>query len=189
MDILTFRQITTADVTDDAFNDGSAWSRVYEYPLVLQEMQAHAPDAQSVHNSCWGFAGIHVVFKENIDKQYQAVHSDVRASDLADTFVYDITKPAGAEHKDRYDIVLNISTMEEVNDDHWLCFENLFAQVKPGGLFIATFDLPGLQLKKFETEFNQPMSLAGEALNGKNSIVPNRKRKKLNCGIMTIRRS
>ena len=189
MEILTFRQITTADVTDEAFNDGSAWSRVYEYPLVIQEMQTHHASASLVHNSCWGFAGIHTVFKDHLDANYDAVHSDIRPSDLPNTCVYDITRAAPAEENNKYDIVLNISTMEEVNDDHWACFTNLFAQVKPGGLFIATFDLPGLQLEKFESEFGQQMGREGEALNGKNSVVPNRKRKKLNCGVMTLRKT
>jgi len=188
MDILTFRKIVTDDAADLLYDDGTTWSRIYEYPLVLKELATHHPQADSVHNSSWGFLDIHMLFKDKLDAAYQARHSDLRPSELPHTFVYDITHPPVQEEVERYDVVINVSTMEEVDADHWQCFQNLYAQVKPGGLFVATFDLPGLQLPRFESEFGLSLAVNGTALHGNNSLVRNRKYRKLTCGIMTIRK-
>ena len=189
MELLTFRKIVTDDDADLLYDDGTTWSRIYEYPLVLKELKAHHPHASTVHNSSWGFLDIHALFKNKLDAAYDARHSDLRPSELPHTFVYDITHPAADEEIGRYDVVINVSTMEEVDADHWQCFQNLYAQVKPGGLFVATFDLPGLQLPRFEAEFNQRLAVSGTAVHGNNSLVRNRKYRKLTCGIMTLRKS
>lgn len=189
MEILTFRKIVTDDTADLLYDDGTTWSRIYEYPLVLKELTTYHPTASTVHNSSWGFLDIHALFKDKLDATYQARHSDLRPSDLPHTFVYDITHPPDDSEVGRYDVVINVSTMEEVDADHWQCFQNLFAQVKPGGLFVATFDLPGLQLKRFEAEFGLTLAVDGKAVHGNNSLVRNRKYRKLNCGIMTLRKA
>jgi len=189
MDVLTFRKIVTDDDADFLYDDGTTWSRIYEYPLVLKELQAHHPQAITVHNSSWGFLDIHTLFKDKLDSAYQARHSDLRPSELPNTFEYDITKPPASNEVGRYDVVINVSTMEEVDADHWQCFQNLYAQVKPGGLFVATFDLPGLQLERFESEFGLTLAVNGTAVHGNNSLVRNRKYRKLTCGIMTLRKS
>lgn len=189
MEVLTFRKVVTDDDTDMLYDFGSTWSRIYEYPLVLKEIEAHHPTAISVHNSSWGFLEVHTLFKDKLDAKYEARHSDLRPSELPHTFVYDITQPPANGEIERYDVVVNISTMEEVDADHWACFQNLYAQVKPGGLFVATFDLPGLQLEKFEAEFGQILAINGKALHGNNSLVRNRKYRKLTCGIMTLRKT
>ena len=36
MNVLEFRKITTQDDVDHYYNDGHAWSRVYEYPFVIR---------------------------------------------------------------------------------------------------------------------------------------------------------
>jgi len=188
MEILTFRKIVTVDDADLLYDDGTTWSRIYEYPLVLKELAKHHPKASSVHNSAWGFLDVHVRFKDKLDAAYDARHSDLRPSTLSNTFVYDITQPPEQDEIERYDVVINVSTMEEVDADHWQCFQNLYAQVKPGGLFVATFDLPGLQLPKFESEFERELAVTGTVVHGNNSLVRNRKYRKLTCGIMTLRK-
>jgi len=189
MEILTFRKIVTDDAADLLYDDGTTWSRIYEYPLVLKELAAHHPQAASVHNSSWGFLDIHALFKNKLDAAYDARHSDLRPSELPNTFVYDITEAPVQSELERYDVVINVSTMEEVDADHWQCFQNLYAQVKPGGLFIATFDLPGLQLERFESAFGMSLAVNGKAVHGNNSQVRNRKYRKLTCGIMTLRKT
>jgi len=188
MDILTFRKIVTDDDADMLYDIGTTWSRIYEYPLVLKEIETHHPQASSVHNSSWGFLDVHEWFKDKLDAKYDARHSDLRPSELPHTFEYDITQAPAEQERERYDVVINVSTMEEVDADHWQCFQNLYAQVKPGGLFVATFDLPGLQLEKFESEFGRTLAVNGTAVHGNNSLVRNRKYRKLTCGIMTLRK-
>jgi len=90
-----------------------------------------------------------------------------------------------------------------VNYDHLKIFNNLLLQLKPGGIFIATFDLKKtnnfinslffkrkrvLQLKKFEDYFSQKIETNGTPINGKNSKLKNNKYKHLNCGLMVIKK-
>lgn len=205
MEVLEFRKITTNDCYDEYYNDGFSWSRVYEYPLVIREIRKYYKDGFMIHNSSWGFEGIHIKFKEKLDDLFNKVkHSDILPSELPNTFVYDITKSPDNEEIKKYDIVINVSTLEEVKSDHLDVFNNLFQQVKKGGLFIATFDLNKnhenffklifskkkrtLQLNKFEKLFSKNLDQKGESINGCNSELRNMKYKNLNCGIMVIRK-
>ena len=163
-----------------------------------------------IHNSSWGFAGCHVLFKEKLDELFKTVyHSDIIKSDLKNTFVYDITKTPKKEEIDKYDILLNVSTLEDVNYNHIDIFNNLLLQLKKGGIFIATYDLNKkvenkiisfflnkewssksrvLQLEKFEKLFSKKIEVRGEPLNGLNSHLKNLKYKRLNCGVMVIKK-
>ena len=145
-----------------------------------------------------------------LDKLFKTVyHSDIIKSDLKNTFIYDITKPPKKEEIEKYNILLNVSTLEEVDYNHLDIFNNLFMQLKKGGIFIATFDLNKnkqnkiksffsrkarlqqkkvLQLTQFENFFSKKIKLGGEALNGENSHLKNLNYKHLNCGIMIIRK-
>lgn len=190
MEVLEFKYITTDSINDqEKFEDKYAWSRCYEYPMVLEYMNEFLNEDSLIHNSSWGFAGIHVVFKEEIDKLYKnAVHSDIRKSNLKGTFVYNIRQAPPPKLHEKYDCVLNVSTLEEVGGDHCEIFHNLFKQVKKGGLMICTFDMPGLQLEKIESMFDRKIDQSGELLNGENSIIRNDKYKHLNCGIFVVRK-
>ena len=55
-----------------------------------------------------------IIFKNELDKNYNCVHSDIKESKLHNAFVYDITKYPENKHINKYDFVLNISTMEEI---------------------------------------------------------------------------
>lgn len=189
-----FRMLTVNETYDLKYNfaDKKAhdipWSRVYEYPLILSHLKDHYESGMRIHNSSWGFAGVHVTFKNELEKLYtgQVDNSDIKKSALDNTFIYDITKKPPTEMIKKYDIVLNVSTMEEVDFDHVEVFNNLFSQVKEGGTFIATFDLPGLQIEKFETLFKQKITSEGTLLNGDNSIAKNHKYSNLNVGLMVV---
>lgn len=187
--VLEFRKITTSDVFDDFYNDGYAWSRIYEYPAVISRIKTLTPDYSNVkiHNSSWGFEGVHVKFKDKLDLlSNNCLHSDIKSSKLDKTTIYDIKQPPPKNMQNMFDIVVNISTLEEVGGDHIEILYNLVSQVKTGGYFIGTFDLPGLQLEKFENLFKKQILIDGTPVNGENSHLPNLKSKNLNVGIMTL---
>ena len=116
LEVLKFRKLIVNDIYDESYNDGKAWSRLYEYPLVINEIKKYYKEGDKIHNSCWGFAGIHVLFKKKLEKLFTNVyHSDILESNLKNTFIYNITTPPKKEEIEKYDILLNISTLEEVN--------------------------------------------------------------------------
>lgn len=189
--LLDFRKINLSDEYSEYFNDGVSWSRVYEYPLVINEIKKYYPNNQDIkiHNSSWGFQGVHVTFKNYLDSIYKNVtHSDIKYSNLKKTIVYDITKSPEDKYKEYFDVVINISTLEEVNFDHLQSFKNLFDQVKIGGLLIITFDLPGLQLNKFEALFDQKLKTSNIDINGFNSKLPFSTFGYLSCGIIVLKK-
>ena len=210
MEIIEFRKILTNDIYDDYYSDGVAWSRIYEYPLVLNAVKKYYQKGYKIHNSAWGFNGPHILFKEKLDELSDNVyHSDILKSDLKNTFIYDITKPPNQTEIEKYDIIINVSTLEEVDFNHLDIFNNLFMQLKKGGIFIATFDLhrknPSkiklllsrsarlqqkrvLQLEKFEKLFEKKIKVNGNPINGKNSHLKKISYKHLNCGLMIIRK-
>lgn len=200
MKVLEFRKLSNEDRFDEKYNDGSAWSRPYEYPLVIDWVKRFYKKGDLIHNSSWGFQGIHVKFKEELDMHFSGtLHSDIIESELPNTFIYDITnKPKDAEIN-KYDFVINVSTMEEIKHDHIEIFKNLFLQLKKGGIFISTFDLcfgiksifkkkRCLQLRNFEKLFNQKIKTHNTPLNGSNSKFKNLKYKHLQCGILVIKK-
>lgn len=190
MEVIDFRYITTKDLNSEGlFKHEGVWSRCYEYPMVLDWMDRLVAEESLIHNSSWGFAGIHVVFKKELDRLYKNVlHTDIKRSNLEKTEIYNIKNKPPEEWREKFDCVLNISTLEEVGGDHEEVFDNLYSQVKSGGYFICTFDLPGLQLEKIEKKLGQKILSQGTPINGSNSIVKNFRYSGLNCGIMVIRK-
>lgn len=189
--ILEFRKININDIYDERFDDGFAWSRVYEYPLVLNIIETnYGHDYNiSIHNTSWGFQGVHTTFKNIIDSLYKnAVHSDILSSDLEKTFIYDITKTPNEDFLEKFDVVINISTVEEVSHDHLSVLNNLLSQVKQNGLLIITFDLPGLQIDKIEQFFGIKLITSDSDICGINSKLVNKICENLNCGILVIKK-
>ena len=183
--VLEFRKLRVTDRLDKKYG---AWSRIYEYPLVLDVIKKYKNDTDiSIHNSSWGFEGCHIIFKDDLDKTYKDVlHTDILPSKIDNTDVYDITKQPPEEYVEKFDVVINVSTVEEVKFDHITIFNNLLAQVKKGGILICTFDLPGLQLRKFEKLFGRKITTFDDDLNGSISANPNPKYKRLQCGLMVV---
>lgn len=191
MELLEFRKLRPSDEYSDKYNDGFAWSRVYEYPLIFNLLKKYYGDDKdiSIHNTSWGFDGIHVIFKNNIDSAYKnTIHSDIKPSNLKNTIVYDITSYPTDELINKFDVVMNISTLEEINFDHLQSFNNLFTQVKDGGLLILTFDYPGLQLEKFESLFNTKLMTSENDLNGLTSKLMNKTWEHLSCGLLIVKK-
>jgi ABC-type transporter Mla MlaB component len=73
--------------------------------------------------------------------------------------VLDITAQPPEEYINKFDVVINVSTVEEVDADHLEIIKNLLMQVRVGGYLIITFDLPGMQLRKLERLFNISISV------------------------------
>lgn len=191
IEVLEFRKITTNDTYDPYYNDGAAWSRVYEYRLVLDLMQKLYPitNESYIHNTSWGWEDTHIRFKNAIDAiTKNALHSDINKSHLPKTEVWDITCQPPLKNLEHFDVVINISTVEEVDYDHIKIFNNLLSQVKVGGLLICTFDLPGLQVDKFEKCFGKKLITSDIDITGANSKLQNLTYAKLSCGIFVIKK-
>lgn len=167
-----------------------AWSRIYEYPLVIDKItELSASSDISIHNSSWGFETCHIEFKDALEAQFKhVVNSDLLPSKVPNTEVWDITSKPPEEYVSHFDIVLNVSTVEEVNADHLLIIRNLLDQIKPGGLLILTFDLPGMQIRKLEKLLSAKLQKFDDRLNGSNSAHPNPKYSHLNCGLLVLRK-
>ena len=94
-----------------------------------------------------------------------------------------------ARHEEQFDVVLNVSTVEEVDFNHVTILENLLKQVKPDGLLICTFDIPSLQLGEVELFINKEVERFDNELNGSVSVIPNHRYKHLTCGLLVIRKT
>lgn len=188
LEILEYRKIRLSDRHDTKYD---AWSRIYEYPLVLDKIREFSSSADiSIHNSSWGFNEIHAGFKSDLESEFGVVvNSDLLPSEVPNTEIWDITKKPPTEYIDKFDVVLNVSTVEEVDADHLAIIENLISQIKPGGLLIMTFDMPGMQLKKLNTLVRQQLVEFDDNINGANSVLPTKKYSHLNCGLLVLRRN
>lgn len=198
MDILELRWLTLQDLVNTGYID---WSRIFEYPYVLNTLERlGATPESSIHNSSWGFKGSHVMFKEKLDSLYNNVmHTDVIASNLRNTAIYDITKES-SEYSEKFDFVLNISTVEEVNCKTTTVIQNLYNQVKPGGYLIITFDyiightrgygLGSMLLDEVEEFVGKKMiPLPEDAITPFNSPNPQSWHPtNLRCGVLVIRK-
>jgi hypothetical protein len=129
-----------------------------------------------IHNTSWGWQDVHVRFKNVLDTLTDnAIHTDIQKSELPKTGIWNITKKPPISYLEKFDIVVNISTVEEVNYDHIKVFNNLLSQVKVGGILICTFDLPGLQLEKFEKRFEKKLLTFDNDVTGASSKLQNLK--------------
>jgi hypothetical protein len=189
--IIEFKLFDTLSTYDMKYNDGYAWSRVYEYPTVLDYIRKLSSfQNPHIHNSSWGFQGIHLLFKEQLDLfSNNCLHTDIKESLLPNTGIYDITKAPDINYNEKFDFVLNISTVEEVDFNHWIIINNLLKQVKNGGYLIITFDLPGLDINLIENKLNLKLYRPANLLNGNTSILQNNSCRYLNCGLLIIQKN
>jgi SAM-dependent methyltransferase len=186
MKVLEFRKLTTDDKYDKQF---STWSRIYEYPMVLEMIEKYTPNNDiKIHNSSWGHQGCHITFKDILEEKFNKVtNTDINTSKIANTGIWDITQE-NKEFEAKFDVVLNVSTVEEVNFNHVTILENLLKQVKPNGILICTFDIPGIQLGEIEVFINKKIKRFNNELNGSVSIIPNNRYAKLTCGLLVIKK-
>ena len=159
MEILTFRYVTKSDPYDPTYPH---WSRKWEYPTVIAEIDKIVDQMgryPKIHNSSWGFdPDHHTRFKNQLEKKYlkhNVTNSDIVFTGVHNSCYHDITQPPNEQFKEAFDIVLNISAIEEIPGDHDLYLDNLAAQVVPGGYLICTFDYPGLRLNNFNDIFTK----------------------------------
>ena len=195
MVVIEFRYLTRNDVFDKKY---IAWSRIYEYPYVLNMLKKLGANKNSmIHNTSWGWEGCHVTFKNDLDDIYiKTLHSDIKQSKLKNTTVYDITKKAEDNLIEHFDFVLNVSTVEEVNYSHVSIIQNLLKQVKVGGYLIITFDyndknttgVGSIQLKEVEKCFNIKLEDNNNKISGVNSEIIEVRNKLLNCGVLIIQK-
>jgi hypothetical protein len=166
------------------------WSRIYEYPLVLDQLTKLGWNQDStIHNTCWGSQGCHILFKDQLEEKTTfVINSDINPSTVENTTVFDLRKNPPEEWRNHFDFVLNVSTLEEIRFPHVVIFENLLAMVKPGGHLIATFDLPGLDLKMFEELFKCKIRQVQERVNGQNSPYQMSQFGQLEVGFMVVRK-
>jgi len=195
MTVLEFKYLTRNDLFDKKY---VAWSRIYEYPYVLNMLtQLGANENSTIHNTSWGWEGCHVTFKNVLDDIYiNTLHSDIKKSSLKNTTVYDITKQPETNLVEQFDFVLNVSTVEEVNYSHVSIIQNLLKQVKVGGYLIITFDyndknttgVGSIQLKEVEKCFNIKLEDNNNKISGVNSEIIEVRNKLLNCGVLIIQK-
>ena len=195
IEVIEFRLIETRDNYDMEYYDEKAltWSRIYEYPLVLEyisKLNLKNKNEIQIHNTSWGgIYDVHVKFKNKLDENYlNCLHSDIVSSKLEKTTIYDITKKSPEEFYCKFDFVINVSTIEEVDYNNWIILNNLLDQVKIGGYLIITFDLPGLQVELFEKNLNVKLKRNENALNGNNSKLKAHIFGHLNCGVLVIKK-
>lgn len=191
--VIDFRFANSNDEFDKKFEQEGAWSRIYEYKYVIDFIMWNKLKDLSipeVHNTSWGFEGIHVIFRDELDKLGKCIHSDIVNSEFRDTYYYDITTEKN-DFENKFDFVLNVSTIEHLNDvnDRLDAINNLFKQVKNSGYLILTFDYPRVDLNEIETLVNEKCVVGDDILNGVNSIMPNENYKDLNIIYLILQKN
>ena len=144
--IIDYRFATTKDLHDKKYLEN--WSRPYEYKYVTDFILNYKKGTPKIHNtSCGGHHEVHNIFRRELDKIGDCIHSDAKVSQPLKTVHYDITKE-NPEYFEKFDFVLNVSTIEHLPDKRLQAIENLFKQVKPGGYLVMTFDYPKVSRKE-----------------------------------------
>lgn len=184
--VLEFRLFDSSDPRDERWEE---WSRVYEYKFILEKVNELSKTAQtSIHNTCWGYQGIHIKFKDELESKYsQMTNSDILSSALPNTQVYDLRKSPKKEWTEEFDFVINVSTIEEIESSHLKVIKHLLYMVKPGGYLLVTFDFPGINLTYIERFFKTRISYSTNPIY---LAVPNRSDVNgyLFCGSFILRR-
>jgi len=188
--VIDFRFACNDEKFDNKFATPSIWSRPYEYKYVTDFIEENSNKNNiEIHNSSWGFEGVHVIFRDYLDKLGNCVHSDISNSDFKPTYYYDITEEK-PEFENKFDFVLNISTIEHIESEtnRIKAIENLFKQVKNGGYLILTFDYPRVNLDEIEKLVGVKPIKNGVILNGENSNNQNIRYKDLNIIYLILKK-
>ena len=187
---IDFRFASKDDAYDERFILPHIWSRPYEYHYVLDFIQSTGLESPKIHNSSWGFEGVHVIFRDVLDEIGDCLHSDIVKSKFRDTYYYNILKEK-EDFENKFDFVLNVSTIEHLksNRARELAIENLFKQVKTGGYLVVTFDYPKANLGEIERLINSKCTISGDRLNGDNSIMQNIKYANLNIVYLIVKKN
>ena len=176
LEVKKFSFFSFEDIADFHFQHEFCRSRMYEYPFALQEIANLYIESPVIHNASWGFQDINLVFKTWLDIKYpNTFHSDIKKSTLFQTFLWDITSFPQESMHDRFDVILNISTLEECNADHSIVLKNHLIHLKKRGRLIITFAHPGLQLDSIGKFIDSKIVTPQLKLNPRNSRQEDRK--------------
>lgn len=191
--VIDFRFANANDLYDEKYVHKDIWSRLYEYYYVIDFIkwnQYKNMEKPKIHNTSWGFMGIHTMFRDELDTIGECVHSDIVHSKERVTYYYDITTEE-KKFENNFDFVLNVSTIEHLDTKELriVAIENLFKQVKPNGYLILTFDYPRVSLPEIETLINTKCKISENPLNGINSVVKNINYKDLNIVYLVVRKN
>jgi len=166
------------------------WSRVYEYELAISKLKSLGVQQESsLHNTCWGYHGSHILFKKELESISQNVtNSDALFSEIENTTTHDLRGSVPENWIGKYDFVINISTIEEIPFSHVKIVENLLSMTKNYGYLIATFDIPGLQLDQIEKLLKRKIQHVEQPLRGDNSPYQMNEYSDLKVGYFVLRK-
>jgi hypothetical protein len=166
------------------------WSRIFEYELALSKITELGAERNStIHNTCWGYHGSHILFKNALESiSSRVTNSDILSSSISNTTLYDLRKRPTENWRNAFDFVINISTIEEIAAPHLEIIENLLAMVKPNGILLATFDIPGIQLREVEELFGAKVCKVPNPVDGLNSPYQMNEFASLTAGYFIIRK-
>jgi len=192
VEVLEFRFLDVKDEADiNTYSDEYAWSRPYEYNLASKFLDNQLKVGSSIHNSAWGFEGVHIDFRNTLDKKYRCTHSDIVKNKYnLETYYYNLFN-RDPKLIENFDCVLNISVLEHLPggfNSTEMVLENLLEQAKVGGLLLCTFDYPIVNLKKLESLLGCKCIDAENRLSGANSVVKNNTYENLNIVFLALRR-
>ena len=166
------------------------WSRVFEYELAISKLRHFGVNRQSsIHNTCWGYHGSHTLFKNELELlSGNVTNSDLLFSTISNTTTYDLRETPPENWWNAFDYVINISTIEEIAFSHIKVIDNLLTMVKSGGILIATFDIPGIQLDYVENLFDAEIKQVINPVNGANSPYQMNEYAGLTTGFFVLRK-
>jgi len=184
MKVIEFKFFDVSEKYDiETYKDNSAWSRPYEYLYAEDKLNELINHGGRVHNSAWGYEGIHIDFRNRLDQNYDCLHSDIVQNKYnLETYFYDLLKE-DASLENQFDATVNISVLEHLPHKFLgtrLAIENLLKQTKSGGYLICTFDYPRVVLSELEEYLGVKCEEASDRLSGANSIVRNNRYENLN---------
>ncbi len=183
MKINQFRFLTPNETfVDKSYHN---WSRGYEWGYVLDYLKDKSQ--LTVHNTCCGQIEIHKQFATALSEtNCHIVNSEVNQSRINQTFdnftYYDLLTPCDT----KFDLVLCISTLEEIPEHITTIYNNLLDSVKPGGRLIITCDYPDVEVELLEGLLGQKCQTPEIKLNGENSYHQDLTYKHLNVILIDI---
>lgn len=164
------------------------WSRCYEWGYVLNILKNK--NNLKIHNTCAGPSEIHKSFHDKLVKTNNIVYnSDIFETEINKYFnnfyKYNILE----ENANKYDIVLCISTLEEMDSKYRKQgFDNLFNQLNDNGRLIITCDYPHVSIKELESFINSNCLDTNIRLNGSNSFYKQPEYNNLNIILLDIQK-
>ena len=170
------------------------WSRCYEWGYVLNECKKINKPI-TIHNTCCGPSEIHKQFHDELIKVPDATvyNSDIFRTDtnkdFNNFFIYSI------EHLNiiKYDMVLCISTLEELNkkEDSQIinkAFSSLYHQTGIEGRLIITCDYPMIQPELIESIIGEKIKDTPNRLTGMTSFYKQPEYKDLSIILLDIQK-